>query len=66
MEFERGNATNPSDSERIPSIKETNHAEIKRCTHRILYSLDLQGMEALMVYLFTEVGRALMSISNKT
>lgn len=38
----------------------------KRCTHRILYSLDLRGMEALMVYLFTEVGRALMSVSSKT
>lgn len=29
MEFERGNATNPSDSERIPSIKETNHTEMQ-------------------------------------
>lgn len=29
LQFERGNATNPPDSERIPSIKETIHAEMQ-------------------------------------
>lgn len=38
----------------------------KSCTHHILSSLDLQGTEALMTRLLTEVGKALMDASNKT
>lgn len=38
----------------------------KSCTHHISYSLDLQGMEALMTRLLTEVGKALMDASNRT
>lgn len=38
----------------------------KSCTRHISYSLDLQGMEALMTCLLTEVGKALMDASNRT
>lgn len=37
----------------------------KICSHHILYSLDLQGIEALMACLLTEVGKT-MDVSNKT
>lgn len=38
----------------------------KSCTHHISSSLDLQGIEALMTHLLTEVGKALMDSSNRT
>lgn len=38
----------------------------KSCTHHILSSLDLQGTEALMTRLLTEVGKALIDASKKT
>lgn len=38
----------------------------KICSHHILYSLDLQGIEALMACLLTEVGKTLMDVSSKT
>lgn len=40
--------------------------EGKSCTHYISYSLDLQGMEALLTCLLTEVGKALMGACNRT
>lgn len=38
----------------------------KSCTHHISSSLDLQGIEALMTCLLTEVGKMLMDASNRT
>lgn len=65
-EFEWGNTTNPSDLEGIPSIsRKLFMLKGKSCTDHILSSLDLQGIEALMRRLVTEVGKALMDASNR-